>query len=117
MLVVTLIKFIHLIIVMAVVGSVFIPSCWLKKIVFVFLIYLLFQFATGWKTCGLTEIEYLILGEERHKEGFMYRLIKPIVTIPEKYFYYGIFVFHLLWISILFYQLRTMNCEILGIYV
>ena len=59
---------------------------------------------TNFGKCGLTELEYAIRGE-KCKEGFIYRLVKPIITVPEKYFDQHLYWVHVLWILILGYQL------------
>jgi hypothetical protein len=53
----------------------------------------------------LTDLEYLLLGD-KYKSGFMYRLINPMIKIPEDYFNKYLFCFHITWISILYYQLK-----------
>lgn len=80
----------------------------IKNISFAFLIYLLLQYATGYSKCGLTEFEYYIKGE-KYQEGFLYRLIKPVINKPEKYFYRKLFIFHIIWIIILGYQINIIS--------
>ena len=43
----------------------------------------------------------------KYKEGFLYRLIKPILTTPEEYVNKYIYLLHILWIIILFVQLKN----------
>jgi hypothetical protein len=101
---VNIIKIIHLIIVLLIISSVFIDNLFLKKYVLIFLIYLLFQYLTGYERCGITELEYLVMNE-KYKEGFMYRIINPLIKVPEHYFNKWLFVFHILYIIILFQQI------------
>ena len=63
---------------------------------------------TGYKHCGLTSLEYMIMGK-KYKEGFMYRLIMPIITIPESYFDEYILCIHILYIIILYNQIKKMH--------
>ena len=68
------------------------------------LLFIFIQFITNLGKCGLTELEYAIRGK-KCKEGFIYRLVKPIITVPEKYFDQHLYWIHVLWILILGYQL------------
>ena len=85
----------------------------MKKLAFVILLFMAFQYITGYKTCGLTKIEYVLLGKEKYQSGFMYRLVNPIISVPENYFDKYYWVLHILWILILGYQLYNSNCIIL----
>ncbi len=108
MILVNIIKIIHLIIVLAVIFAPFINNYKLKQTIYVFLIYLLLQYISGYEKCGLTELEYLIMGT-KYEEGFMYRLIKPIIKIPESYFDKYVIIIHLIYIYILHNQLDFMK--------
>ena len=59
---------------------------------------------TNYGKCGLTELEYLFKGE-KYQEGFIYKTVKPIITVPENYFNNLLYIFHILWIGILWKQL------------
>jgi hypothetical protein len=99
-----IIQSIHLIIVIIIMISIFIPNRWFKQFILSLLILLLIKYVSGYEKCGLTELEYLIKGE-KYKEGFLYRIIKPIITIPETYFKNFLFVIHCVYIVILFKQI------------
>ncbi|AGC02167.1 hypothetical protein H012_gp287 [Acanthamoeba polyphaga moumouvirus] len=101
-----LIKALHLIIVILVLISVFIPNCMLKKLVLTLLIFLLIQYIFGINKCGLTQLEYLLMGE-KYREGFIYRIINPIICVPENYFNNGLLIVHIFWIIILGYQIYS----------
>lgn len=105
-----LIKIAHLAIVIGLVASIFVNSCIIKELALTLLIFLLVQYAFGFKKCGLTQLEYVILGKDKYQQGFIYRLVNPVITVPEKYFYNGLFYFHILWIVILIYQIRKQRC-------
>ena len=62
-----IIKLIHLVIIIIVISSVFIPNYQLKKYSFTFLIFIFFQWITNYGKCGLTELEYILKGE-KYKE-------------------------------------------------
>jgi len=95
---------IHLILVIFIIISPFINVKEIKINVLIILIYLLFQYLTGYNRCGLTELEYYFMKEE-YKEGFLYRIINPIIKVPEKYFDNWLYVFHVIYVIILMYQL------------
>ena len=97
---VNIIKFIHLIIVLIVIISPFVNNLFIKRYVLIFLVYLIFQYLSGYERCGFTELEYLLMGEE-YQQGFLYRIINPLIKIPENYFDKWLFLFHILYIIIL----------------
>lgn len=99
------IKVIHLIIVVGLIASVFVENCLLKTLALTLLIFLMIQYIFGFKKCGLTQLEYLFLGEEKYQQGFIYRIVNPVICVPEKYFNNGLFFLHWLWIAVLIYQL------------
>ena len=103
-----IINFIHLILVLILVCSIFIQNYEIKKYSFIFLIFIFLQYITNYGKCGLTELEY-IFKKEKYQEGFIYRIIKPIITIPEKYFNHYLFILHIIWIFILWKQLKNVN--------
>ena len=103
-----IIKLLHLILVLLIAIAPFYPDKTLKKSVFIFLLYLFFQYLTGYEKCGLTILEYVVMGEN-YQEGFLYRLIKPVINKPEKYFYRKLFIFHIIWIIILGYQINIIS--------
>ena len=70
-----IIQLIHLILIIIIFSSVFIPKIEIKKLSLTFLLFIFAQFITNYGKCGLTEIEYAIRGE-KCKEGFIYRLVK-----------------------------------------
>jgi hypothetical protein len=101
-----IIRIIHFILVVLIVISPFISNFYLKKNILVFLVYLLFQYLTGYQKCGLTELEYLAMGQ-KYQEGFLYRLINPWIKIPESYFDKWLFVIHIILIMVLIYQIYS----------
>ena len=100
-----IIQYILVIIIFFIILSIFYNNIKLKEIVLSILILLMIKYLTGYDRCGLTEIEYLLKGE-KYKEGFIYRIIKPILTIPEQYFENYLFILHSLYIIILITQLK-----------
>ena len=102
--IIKIIQLLHLVLIITIFSSVFIPEKEIKKLSFTMLLFIFAQFITNYGKCGLTELEYAIRGE-KCKEGFIYRLVKPIITVPEKYFDHHLYWIHVLWILILGYQL------------
>ena len=105
--IVKLIQTLHLVLVIILACSVFIPNRKIKEMALTLLIYILFQYVTNYGKCGLTQMEYLVMGEQ-YNEGFLYRLIKPIITVPEEYFEKHLFWIHIIYIFILAYQLYVL---------
>jgi hypothetical protein len=94
------IRFIHYAIITALAISPFVPWPAYRNAAGVFLIYLLLQYLTGYKKCGLTILEYLILGKN-YESGFLYRTIMPLITIPEHYFDKALIIIHVVYIYLL----------------
>jgi hypothetical protein len=105
LMIITIINFLHIILILFLSFSVFIDNYKMKKASLILLILIFGQYITNHGRCGLTELEYLFL-RERYQEGFMYRLIKPVITLPEEYFNKYYYVLHILWICILWLQIR-----------
>lgn len=103
-----IIQLLHIILIITIISSVFINNIEIKKFILAILILLLFQYITNYGRCGLTEIEYMVLGE-KYKEGFIYRLIKPVINVSEKYVEYNIIILHIIWMFILYFQLQFKN--------
>ena len=100
-----IINLLHLLLILTIISSIIIPYKKLKELIFTLLIFIFVQYITNYGKCGLTEIEYLLKGE-KYQEGFIYRLIKPIITISEKYIDMYLYMVHIFWIFILGYQLN-----------
>ena len=105
---INIIKLFHLIVIIFLVIAPIYPNKHFKKTVFILLLYLFFQYISGYEKCGLTILEYIVMGE-KYQEGFIYRLINPIIKIPEKYFDQYLFYIHSIYIVILYIQLNKYN--------
>lgn len=108
-----LVKLVHLLLVISVIISVFVPNCCFKEYALILLVLLLVKYILGYNKCGLTQLEYWILGQENHQQGFIYRIVNPIIKVPENYFNNGLLYLHILWIIILAYQLHSNGCNLL----
>ncbi|AGD92679.1 hypothetical protein mvi_686 [Megavirus vitis] len=103
---VTLIKTIHILIIIGVISSIFISNCMIKQLALTLLIFLLLQYLLGFEKCGLTQLEYALLGQ-KYQQGFIYRVVNPIICVPEGYFNNGFMVVHIVLIIILLYQIYS----------
>ena len=103
--IIKIINLLHTILIIFLCTSIFIDNFQIKKISITLLIFIFLQFITNYGKCGLTELEYLFKGE-KYQEGFIYKLIKPIITVPESYFNKYFYFMHITWIIILWLQLN-----------
>jgi hypothetical protein len=103
-----LIKIIHFVIILVVILSPVVNDYDIKKLVLGFLLYLLFQYITGYNKCGLTELEYYVIGE-KYKEGFIYRIVNPMIQVSEDYFNNCRYIIHIGLILILIYQIIVLD--------
>ncbi len=70
------------------------------KITIFILIYILYKwFIDG--SCGLTVMEYYLLGHESEQHGFIYRLVNPMVSISETTFSKYLTIFTIGWLLML----------------
>ena len=99
------IQILHILLIIFLLSSIFIDSLKVKEWALALIIFILLQFVTNYGKCGLTEIEYMFT-RENYKEGFIYRLIKPIITVPEDYFDKYLYIVHIIYVIILVYQLK-----------
>jgi hypothetical protein len=99
-----IIKILHLLLFLILFSSIFVPISLVKQLSLLMLVFLLLQFIVNQGECCLTQLEYYFT-KEKYKEGFLYRLITPVIKRNEKYFDYYFYIFHLLWIIILIYQI------------
>jgi len=91
--------------------SPFIKDLYLKKMILIFLIFLCIQFLTNYGKCGIINIERLFL-KENFKNGFCYRLIKPVISHKHNIFYKEYFGIILIYILILWIQLDKAGMDL-----
>lgn len=99
------IQILHILLIIFLLSSIFVDSLRVKEWALTLLLFILVQFVTNYGKCGLTEIEY-IFTREKYEEGFLYRLIKPVITVPEDYFNKYFYIVHITYMIILVYQLK-----------
>jgi len=97
---VELIRGIHYAIILAIAIAPFITWQLYRNTACIFLIYLLLQYITGYERCGLTVMEFLVLGK-KYESGFLYRVINPVIKVPEHYFDKYLIGVHLFYIYLL----------------
>lgn len=84
--------------------SILIKDCYLKKIIIILIMFLCLQYTSKYGKCGLINIERFFL-KEKFKEGFIYRLIKPIICYKKNIIYKKYFILIIIYLTILFVQL------------
>lgn len=99
------VRIIHLLVLIAIFISVFIPNRIFKTVILILLIFIIIQYLIGIPICILTKLEYMCMGKE-YESGFVYRLVNPVVNITEKKIAHGLIFFKIIWIVILIVQLR-----------
>ena len=104
MIIVNLINLIHLLLIICITISIFIPSLIFKEYILLILIFILLHYITNNGKCGLTQLEYYITGKP-YELGFIYRIINPIIKINPKYLKNKLYIIHILYIIILMYQI------------
>ncbi len=82
-----------------------VPHKTYKEYVLILLVFMLAHYLTNYGRCGLTSMEMLLLGDQ-YQSGFLYRLITPIITLPESYLDAGLYILHGIWIIVLYLQLH-----------
>jgi hypothetical protein len=100
-----IINLLHWCLIIYIISAIFVNNPEYKKNALVLLIFIFVQFMFNQGKCGLTELEYLFK-REKYKDGFFYRLIKPVITLPESYFNDLYYIIHLSLIFILLHQLK-----------
>lgn len=98
-----LIRFIHLLFIVFVLISPFVPYELLLTYHVIIIPFLWFHWITNNNTCALTMIESTIRGEEDTSKTFMGSIINPIYE-PKGYEYY---ILTALLVSISYYRLKT----------
>jgi hypothetical protein len=98
-----LIRLLHFLIILTVILSPFLNKIEIKKNVLIFLIYLKLQHITGYKKCGLTDLEDKITGNKK-EIGFIYSILNPYFNLDQTEFYKKQEYIHYFLILILTYQ-------------
>lgn len=99
----------HTILFCGIVLSPLINECKYKKITLILILFIILQFVTKYGKCGLINIEKYFL-KDKFKEGFVYRLIKPIICYKINPFGGKYFNLLLIYVLILVIQLYKAKC-------
>ena len=91
--------------------SPLITDCEIKKIILVLMIFLFIQCVSKYGKCCLINIEKFFL-KEKFKQGFIYRLIKPLICYKQNIIYKNYFELIIIYILVLCFQLKKANCNI-----
>jgi hypothetical protein len=106
-----IILFFHICFIYLMALSIIFDNCDYKKIAFILLTFLLVQYLTQYGKCGLISIERFFL-KDNFKNGFVYRLVKPVVDYRNNPIYDNYMVIFLAYIFILLVQIKLYNCNI-----
>ncbi len=79
-----IIRLIHFILLLVLLGAPFYKKDYIKYSIIILILILYKWNIDG--SCGLTKLEYILLGHTDESEGFIYRLINPFLSIPENKF-------------------------------
>jgi hypothetical protein len=104
-----LIKMIHLVFGLLMMSSIFINDCFLKSNALIFYVFILFHFITKYGKCGIINVERYFL-KEKFREGFAFKLIKPVISYKNNFIYESFFEILPVYIFILMIQLYNSNC-------
>lgn len=105
-----LVKYIHYVLIICILISVVIPSCRYKVIILILLVLLLVKYLFNYNKCGLTQLEYWILGQRDYQKGLIYRTLNPLINVHEKCFNKGLLLIHIVIIIVLIIQIKTSGC-------
>jgi len=101
-----IILLLHITLLYAIALSPFIKDYEYKKLILILLIFLCGQYLTNYGKCGLINIERFFL-KDKFKQGFVFRLIKPVICYKRNIFYQHYFELVLIYILVLYIQIRN----------
>jgi hypothetical protein len=104
-----IIKILHLLFYLLILFSPFIGDCVIKLNVYIMLLFIWFHFISKYGKCGIINIERIFL-KEHFKDGFFYKLIKPIIDYRKNIFFEKLYHLLLIYILILTIQIYKENC-------
>jgi hypothetical protein len=96
--------------------SPLITDCYIKKIILILMMFLSLQYVSKYGKCGLINIERFViekvLEKKNFKEGFVYRLIKPLICYKQNIIYKNYFSLIIIYMVILYIQLEKAGCDL-----
>ena len=99
----------HFILYTTLILSPFIEDCGIKLNSFIIITFITVHFITKYGKCGVINCERYFL-KEKFKEGFFYKLIKPVICYKNNIFYEKFLYLHYVYILILMIQIYQNNC-------
>jgi hypothetical protein len=104
-----IIKTLHLLFYLLILFSPFINDCAIKLNVYIMLLFIWYHFISKYGKCGIINIEKIFL-REHFKNGFFYKLIKPVIDYRKNIFFEKLYHLLLIYILILTIQIYQENC-------
>jgi hypothetical protein len=101
----------HTCLFLGIVISPFVNDCDYKRLVLILLSFLLLHFYLKYGKCMLINFERFFLGE-KFKEGFIFRLIKPVICYKRNIFYKDFYYLIVFYCVLLYIQLKLNNCNL-----
>jgi hypothetical protein len=96
--------------------SPLITDCYIKKLILILMMFLSLQYVSKYGKCGLINVERFfiekVLKKKNFKEGFIYRLIKPLVCYKQNVIYQNSFSLIIIYMVILYIQLEKAGCDL-----
>ena len=96
--------------------SPLITDCYIKKLILILMMFLSLQYVSKYGKCGLINIERFViekvLEKKNFKEGFVYRLIKPLICYKQNIIYKNSFSLIIIYMVILYIQLEKAGCDL-----
>jgi len=96
--------------------SPLITDCYIKKLILILMMFLSLQYVSKYGKCGLINIERFViekvLEKKNFKEGFVYRLIKPLICYKQNIIYKNSFSLIIVYMVILYIQLERAGCDL-----
>ena len=104
-----IIKIFHVIFIYLLMISPFINNCVYKLNSLILFIFIVFHYMSKYGKCGIINIERAFL-KEHFREGFFFKLIKPVISYKNNIFYYNLFYMLIIYCIILSIQINDSNC-------
>ena len=104
-----IINILHLILFCILFISPFINDCAIKLNSIIILVFISVHFITKYGKCGIINCERFFL-KENFKDGFFFKLIKPVISYKNNIFYEKFFNIIILYIIILMIQVYEGRC-------
>ena len=105
-----IILFCHILLFYILALSPLITNCYFKKLILIIIIFLCIQYVSKYGKCGIINIEKFFL-KDNFKQGFCYRLIKPVICYKQNIIYKHYFYLIIIYMIVLYIQLEKAGCS------